>query len=141
MRRKVIPILILLMSAYWFYEGWFTYGVWRAGGPGGGFMPVFSSVLAAIFAVVMLVKGDTAAKAIPISAFIPVVMVAFALTLSVAIGLLPALTLALFVWIWRLERYPLGKSVFITACPMLVVYGVFRLWLQVPFPTGMLFGG
>ena len=141
MRARAIPVLIILMSAYWFYEGWFDYGVWYAGSPGGGFMPVFSSILAAIFATVMLFKPGAVAKAVPMSAFIPVVMVGFALTLSLAIGLLPALTIMLFVWIWRLERYPVAKSLFITACPMLVVYGVFKLWLQVPFPTGMLFGG
>lgn len=141
MKQKAIPALILLMSAYWFYSGWFVYGVWYAGGLGGGFMPVLSSSLAAIFAIALLIKGDAAAKAVPWSAFIPVAMVALAVTLSHAIGLLPAIGIMLFVWVWLLERYPLGRALFIAACPMVAIYGVFRLWLQVPFPTGTLFGG
>ncbi|KAA5604260.1 hypothetical protein F1188_16970 [Roseospira marina] len=137
MSRRAIPILVLLMSVFWFYKGVFDYGVWYNDGPGGGFMPVFASSLAALFAVILLVKPDTTAQAIPPAAFIPLGMVGAAFTLSMLVGLLPALAVMLFLWLWLLERYRPLTSLFITFWPMLVVYGIFRLWLNVPFPTGL----
>ena len=137
MKRNAIPILVILMSVFWLYKGIFAYGVWYAGGPGGGFMAALSSILAILFSIVMIVKPDAAAKPVARTTFIPLAMVGAALTLSMVVGLLPALAAMMFVWIWKLERYPPARALFITACPMAVVYGIFRLWLQVPFPTGM----
>jgi hypothetical protein len=124
------------MSAYWFYMGVAKYGLWFDGGPGGGFMPVFSSVFAALFALFLLKRGD-AVSSIPYSAYIPVGMVILAVGLTWIIGMLPALAVVLFLWFWQLEQFSLSRSALLTVIPMAVVVAIFRVWLRVPFPTGI----
>jgi hypothetical protein len=138
MNRRALPLLILVMCAYWFYKGMGEYGLWFDGGPGGGFMPVLSSVFAAVFALFLLRSDRGERTTIPYSSFIPLVMVIFAVILSWLLGLLPALTVMLLIWLRRLERFPLFTSLLLTFLPMLVIYALFGLWLKVPFPTGML---
>lgn len=137
MKYKAIPVATILMSLCWLYMGFFKYGLWYDVGPGGGFMPFLSAALAIAFSIFLLLTPDKEKAVLSRTAFLPLAMALAALVCSMLVGLLAALALMLFLWLWKLERYSLQKSLVITVIPMLVVYGVFRLWLQVPFPTGI----
>lgn len=54
------------------------------------------------------------------------------------VGMLISLTVMLFCWLKFLSGYSLKKSFLITICVMAVLYGIFKLWLVVPLPKGLL---
>lgn len=137
MKQRIIPICIILLCVYWIYMGIFQYGFWVDNGPGGGFMPVFSSVLAAAFAVGLLWKPHRDQVVMAFRALSPVIMVVLAVMLSYIVGLLAALTIMVLVWLWKVEKFTLLKTLLFTAILMGSVWAVFRLWLQVPLPMGM----
>ena len=67
-----------------------------------------------------------------------VVSVAGILILNFFIGLFPALVIYYVAWLKFVEKYPWKKVILITIFYGGIMYGVFSLWLQVPFPTGIL---
>ena len=138
MKERAIPIAVLLICVYWFIAGMFRYGLWVDDGPGGGFMLVFSSVVAAIFAVFLLKNPEAPKFLVRLSSFRPVFMIAGTVALSYLIGLMPALALMAFIWLRLLEKYSLATTLMITGGLMLAVWGCFSYWLGVPFPTGFL---
>ena len=54
------------------------------------------------------------------------------------IGLFLSLTVMLFCWLKFLSGYRVAKSLTITVCVMAVLYGIFKAWLIVPLPKGLL---
>ena len=64
--------------------------------------------------------------------------VAGILILNFLIGLFPALVIYYVVWLKFIEKYPWKKVILITIVYGGIMYGVFSLWLKVPFPTGIL---
>ena len=60
-----------------------------------------------------------------------------AIVLSVLlIGFFPALTLYVFGWLKWYEKYTGRLATLITVVTVASMYGVFSLWLRVPFPQG-----
>ena len=54
------------------------------------------------------------------------------------IGLFLTMTLMLFSWLKFLSKYSWKKSILVTVCWMAFLYAVFKLWLQLPLPQGLL---
>ena len=52
--------------------------------------------------------------------------------------LLPACILVSFLWLLLIEKYSWKKALLISVIMFVCVYGIFRLWLNVPFPKGLL---
>ncbi|MEW9094262.1 MAG: tripartite tricarboxylate transporter TctB family protein [Clostridiaceae bacterium] len=137
--KKIIPILSIITGCYWVIYG-FKYGFWIRKGPGGGFLPVISGILAVIFAILVLTsqKNDKDKIKFNWKAFLPVIGVMSMLLISYLLGLILAIAIYVFLWLKYIEKYKTSKSLIIGSCCSIVVYGIFVLWLSVPLPTGIL---
>jgi putative tricarboxylic transport membrane protein len=56
--------------------------------------------------------------------------------LALLIGFFPALTLYVFGWIKWYEKYSWRLTILITVITIGAMYGIFAMWLRVPFPEG-----
>ncbi len=156
-----INILIFLFGGYWVQQGIFEYKFWLKGVPGSGFIPVlFGALLMALsgylFFQSLRKKGqktaiETTKEAVAdakserseekyptwVRPLVPAVYTLLAIGLMVVVGVIPAMVLTAFVWLFYISKVKLSKSVLITVVITLLVYFVFVLWLRIPFPKGV----
>ncbi len=138
--RCVLYILTAILGIIWVVLGFGTYGFWSAEeGPGAGFFPAIVGCVLVFFSIVEFIKsiGSDAVK-FDKEALYLVASVAGILILNFFIGLFPALVIYYVAWLKFVEKYPWKKVILITIFYGGIMYGVFSLWLQVPFPTGIL---
>ena len=136
-QRYIIPGILSLISLYWIYTSITAYGFWNEG-PRGGFMPLLAGLITLGFSLAAMLR--TAGKELPWhrTVFIPVAIVLTLIGAVQIVGMLPALFLMLVGWTKGLERYSWKFSLILSACVIFMVWAVFKLWLSVPFPTGLL---
>lgn len=151
-----INILIFLVGGYWVQQGISVYKFWLKGVPGSGFMPVLFGVLLMVFSGYLLVQavrklkqdpGSEAKEGKPATAegkypvwirpLVPAVYTLLAIGLMVLTGVIPAMFLTAFLWLFCISKVKLGKSLLITTIVTLFVFLVFVLWLKIPFPRGV----
>lgn len=133
---EIIFILVGIMSVYF---GIFEYQFWMGTVPGGGFMPVLVGGLIIIINILTILgKKNRLAFKIDTKSFITVAFILVMLALSLLIGLIPSLTVMIFIWLKWFERYSLPTSIATTLITSVFTYAIFGIWLKVPFPTGLL---
>lgn len=137
--RYIIPILTTILGCVWVFLGVTEYGVWSAKGPSGGFFPVFVGgllMLASFFALIQAKNTkETKYKLIsllPLGACIAIVLI------SQVFGMLTCILVYLITWLRWFEKYKWKSTLIISGVTMLLIYGVFVKWLQVPFTQGLL---
>ena len=138
--RCVLFILTAILGVVWAVLGFGTYGFWSAEeGPGAGFFPAIIGCVLVFFSIIEVIKsfGKYAVKFDKEALYI-VGSVAGILILNFLIGLFPALVIYYIAWLKFVEKYTWKKVILITIIYGGIMYGVFSLWLQVPFPAGIL---
>ena len=116
---------------------------------GGGLLPAFASGLLILLVIIEIVntfrkeKIDKAyfqktIRDVNWKDMIPLGIGVLCLIGSWLIGLFLTLTVMLFCWLKVLSKYSWKKSAVVTVCVMAFLYGVFKLWLQLPLPHGLL---
>ena len=136
--RFIVPSILSLISLYWLWMAVTRYGIWHEEGPKGGFMPMIAALVTLGFCVAEFVKGSAHHKKLRHTVFIPEGVILVLLASVSYLGLLPAMWCMLLLWVRYLERYSLPFALAFSSGVVLVVWLVFRLWLSVPFPTGLL---
>ena len=117
------------------------YGWWNRISIGGGFMPTVVGVLLVLFCVLMVIskaKRKETGEKLDLKVFLPVGAMLLILLCNYLLGLIPACILVSFLWLLFIEKYNWKKALLISAIMFACVYGIFRLWLNVPFPKGLL---
>lgn len=130
----------ILVALFWMQQGLFRYGFWIKGAPGGGFLPVIFGLIVLISSIVVILKARKAPSrsvAISRSSFIPTGFAVIGVGLIQIFGISVAVFVFTFVWMKFLSRYSWLKSILVSVVFTGFIYGIFRLWLQVPFPPGM----
>lgn len=138
--RCVLFIATAVLGIIWAVLGFGTYGFWSsAEGPGAGFFPAIIGCAITLFSIIEFIKsyGKYEVK-FDKEALLIVVSVAAILIMNFLVGLLLALLVYYIVWLRVVEKYPWKKVLLTTLFYGAVMYGVFVLWLKVPFPTGIL---
>ncbi len=135
--QRVIPSILILVSAYWLYMAVAKYGLWDDEGPGGGFMPMLAALITIGFSIAAIVKTKVESVFIPKTIFIPVVIIIVLLLAVPYVGLLPFVFLMLLFWFRGLEHYSWSFTIIISSAVIFVVWAIFQLWLNVPFPEGI----
>jgi hypothetical protein len=138
----VIVLAEIVISAIWIVLG-LQYGFWEDGRPEGGFIGVIFGIIILIFALIMglrlLIRKDiNLSFHINKSSAIPVFAAVLCVVLIYIFGIVAAVFLFTAVWMRFISAYAWKKSVIVSLVFTLFVYEVFRLWLGVPFPTGIL---
>lgn len=135
---RLIELICAVVSAVWVYMGIFHYGFWAGKAPGGGFMPALFGGLTLVFCLVLLLKGKTKSVSVNKNVFFPAAVVVGAMISTLVTGMIVTLLVMVFAWLKFYEKYSYIRAGIISVVVVAFVFGVFGVWLQVPFPAGLL---
>lgn len=136
--NRLIELTCAVVSAVWIYMGVFQYGFWTENTPGGGFVPVLFGGLTLIFCLALLLKGKAKSVTVNKNVFFPVAVVVAAMIFTALVGMIVTLLVMVFAWLKFYEKYSYLRAGVISVAAIAFVFGIFGVWLQVPFPTGLL---
>lgn len=145
----IVNLVLLGVGLYWCITAVTTMPLWKGISLAGGLLPAVASgvmVLLLLFELLDILKKNKINKEYFVSSFkavnwkdmIPVAVGIGNLIGIQLIGMLLTLTIMLFCWLKFLSGYSVKKSAVITICVMLFLYGVFKMWLKLPLPKGLL---
>jgi len=135
--NKIIELGCAILSAVWVYMGISQYGFWAEGVPGGGFVPSLFGGITLILCLTLLLKGKGNAVVTNKAVFFPIMMVVAVVIATLLTGMMTALIIMVFSWLKFYEKHTLKRAGIISIVIAGFVFGIFGLWLQVPFPTGI----
>lgn len=137
--KKIVPLVTFFIGAVWAYLGIFKYSWMNEGTPGSGFFPTIIAVLLMVASLIALINDFKSEKVVYLKRYMyPIIAVLAIVLASYLIGLTLSIFLYLIYWLGFYEKYPMKLTMVFSISTTVVVYGVFVLWLKVPFPTGFL---
>ena len=138
--KQVMPLLLAAMAIVWLVVGLGEFGFWIEGtGPSPAFVPTIISVALLVMSVIQFIFSFKEKPAKYHRDELMYIGVIAALLLAVyLIGMLPAMTIFLFVWMKFVEKAPWSHTLIVTVGTMALLIGVFAIWLQVRFPMGLI---
>jgi hypothetical protein len=135
----IMELIFIFIGLVSIYLGYAEYEFWIKTVPGGGFMPILAGGLIVLISLMVIFDKKKAQKIkIVGKAFYPVAAVLITIALNVVVGVLPAITFMVFGWLKWIEKYNYKKSIITAIITSACAYGIFWVWLRVPFPTGLL---
>ena len=145
----IVNLVLLGVSLFWLITAVTTMPLWQGISLAGGLLPAVASgvmTLLLFFELRDILKRNKINKEYFLNSFsevnwkdmIPIVVGLCILAGIKLIGMLLTLTIMLFCWLKFLSGYSVKKSAIVTSCVMLFLYGVFKLWLKLPLPQGLL---
>lgn len=137
--RVILPAITATLGVLWVVVGLFVYGWWIDGRPASGFFPTVVGFLLAVVSG-MAIAGEF--RSAPPGFFLyhayPTLAAVSVVLAAMLIGFFPALAIYCFCWIRWFEKYSWRFSILLTVGTIGGVYAIFRLWLRVPFPGGLI---
>lgn len=146
--QRYAGLFLLGVAGVVIYQSLFILRLTDAGQPGSGFLPFGLGVLLAILSVLLILNHlGPDPKAVPFlgeSWLRPIlalaIMVAFTAGLP-WIGAVAGVLLLVVIWLLVIEGKPIWTAVVTGVATGAVVYLLFEVALQAPFPKGVIFGG
>ena len=138
--KQVVPLLLALLSIVWLVVGLGKFGFWTSGtGPSPAFVPTIISVLLLVLSVVQFISSfKEEPSKYHKDEFLFIGTLVILLACVYIIGMLPAMTIFLLVWMKAVEKAPWKDTLIVTIGTMAILIGVFAVWLQVRFPAGLI---
>lgn len=142
-----ILLVQIAVSVLWIQQGFARYGFWEDKTPSGGFVPIIFALLVLGVSLVILFRklirkesngGDGAVKVFHFDNFIPATGAIVGALMIQLVGIAPAVFFFSAIWMRYLSKYSWVKSLLSSAVFTVFIYGVFRFWLRVPFPRGII---
>jgi len=140
---RIAAVVLLVFSAGFLWEA-SRYPFGSPGAPGPGFLPVILGAAFAVLSIVLLVRpGSAPEQVLPPDRAAAVRIVATLVAIAIAIVLLDRLgflvtgTLLMLALLLVLDRRPI-LAVVLAPLSVVLVYAVFKVWLRVPLPSGVL---
>lgn len=138
--RALIPVVTAIVAIVFIAVGMIDFGFWDAG-PTPGFFPIIIAVvlLLASIASFIQVARDKDGKDVQYNrAELMVILGAAGIIIgSMVIGLILSCLVYLVLWLKLVEHAPWKHVIIIEAILAAIIIGVFVVWLQVQFPTGL----
>lgn len=149
----ILSAVLILVSVVWIVMG-FNLGLWIPGvSADSGFMPVLFGTLTLVCSALLLVQSikkynnrdKSADKKVDmnldkekvmafIKTYAPVPFAIFTALCLQYLGLIPAIFLLIFGWMKLMNNFTWKKSILIGVIVTVVIYAIFDMWLQIPFP-------
>lgn len=135
----------IFVAVVWIQQGIVRYGFWEDGKPGGGFVPVVFAALVLVVSTAILIREVLGKKStqktyrFQAGAYLPAAAAVIGAFMIQVLGIVAAVFFFSAVWMRYLSRYSWAKTLLSSAIFTLFIYGVFRLWLHVPFPQGFIY--
>jgi len=146
--QRVAGVFLLIVAAVVIQQSIYVLRLFDAGQPGSGFMPFGLGIILAILSALLILthlRSDPAKVRFweegwlrPILAL--GIMVAFVVGFN-WLGAVLSVVILVVAWLLILERKSVVISIATGALTGAVVYFLFEVALQAPFPRGVLFGG
>ena len=140
-----IVVIELLVAIVWIQQGIVHYDFWKDGVPGGGFVPVIFAALVLAVALAILFReifgkqNTEKSYRFKVGSYLPAAAAVIGVFMIQVLGITLAVFLFATIWMHYLSKYSWVKSLVSSAIFTVFIYGVFRLWLHVPFPHGFIY--
>jgi multisubunit Na+/H+ antiporter MnhB subunit len=135
---RILSVITALIGLFWAQQGFMKYRFWTDQTPGGGFIPVLFGVTVFVLSLLAFFRKKQSEKAeFNYRSFIPVAAAIAAIGSIQLLGIVVSVFLFTLLWMRFLSSYPWIKSLLVSAIFTAFIFGVFRLWLRVPFPKGI----
>lgn len=145
----VIDGLLFCVGLYWFGTSVIKLPLWKGMSLGGGLLPAFASGVMLVLLIVNMVgifRKEKVNKAyfaeslqkISKRELIPLAIGLLVLVGNWLIGLFLTLTVMLFCWLKFLSGYKVKTALPVTILVMAFIFAVFKVWLKLPLPSGLL---
>ena len=143
MTMRIAALILFAFAAGFLWEA-SRYPFGTPGAPGPGFLPVVLGVVFAILSLALLIRPGRPVEGIlppdrgaAIRIVVTIAAIAVAILLFDRLGFLVAGTLLMLVLLLVLDRRPI-RAVVLAPVSTVLVYAVFKVWLRVPLPPGLL---
>lgn len=143
MAIRIAALVLLVFAAGFLWEA-SRYPFGSLGTPGPGFLPVTLGTAFAVLSLVLLIRpGLPPEEVLPPdrAAALRIGITIVAITLSILLldrlGFLVTGTLLMLAMLLFLDRRPI-RAVLLAPVSTFLVYAVFKVWLRVPLPAGLL---
>ena len=143
MAIRIAALVLLVFAAGFLWEA-SRYPFGSLGAPGPGFLPVTLGTAFAMLSLVLLIRpGRLPEDALPpdraaaLRIVVSVIVIALAIVLLDRLGFLVTGTLLMLTMLLFLDRHPV-RDVLLAPVSVVLVYAVFKIWLRVPLPAGVL---
>ena len=152
----VLEILMMGASVLWIVMGINKYGIWAGQAPGGGLFPVIGGSIILICCIADIIIRIVKKQPINGGKFegedeyimlgwvprvlrpLAVVVYGFlSLLVLKYLGFLLCAFLTSFIWLVFISKRKIVRSVLTSLTVTAVLYGIFVLWLKIPFPKGL----
>ncbi|MDR1931592.1 MAG: tripartite tricarboxylate transporter TctB family protein [Spirochaetales bacterium] len=136
----IIPFCSGALSVFWIVYGLTRHGFWDSSkGPLPGFVPVLMAALLFVVSVLGFI-GSLKVKTTPDRLENWTILLAAGITFALVflIGMIAALLVFVFVWLKFYEKTGWKNTGLILLISFGIAWGVFVLWLGVPFPRGII---
>lgn len=139
--KQIVPLVLAVFAVVFAVTGFTQLGFWHSvDGPGPGFFPTIMAVvmlLACIASFVQSLKDEGSAK-YERNELMVIAGGAGIIAGSAIIGLLPSCYLFVVLWLKVFEKSSWKATLVVLAVCIAISVGVFRIWLGVHFPMGLL---
>lgn len=138
--KQIIPMITGAMALVFIYLGIADFGFWHdIHGPRPGFVPTIVGVLLFAISILALVQSFKEGGAVYPKENWMVVLSGGAIILATYVfGLIPSCIGYVVIWLKAYEKASWKDTIIVTAVIASIAIGVFVLWLNVPFPKGII---
>ena len=141
--KQIVPLIIAAICAVFLVNGLTKFGFWNATqkSPTAAFVPsIICVLLIAICLITVITSLKQDGKATYHKEEFLMILAAIAIIAGIYVfGMLPTLAVFVVLWLKVLEKAPWKTTIIILVIVMVIVIGVFVLWLGVRFPNGMIY--
>ena len=143
MSIRITALILLAFAAGFLWEaGRYPFG--SPGAPGPGFLPVILGTAFAALSLVLLIRPGRlpedvlpSDRAAALRIVVSIVTIVLAIALLDRLGFLVVGTLLMLTLLLFLDRRPV-RDILLAPVSAVLVYVVFKVWLRVPLPSGVL---
>lgn len=143
MAIRIAALVLLVFAAGFLWEA-SRYPFGSLGTPGPGFLPVTLGTSFAVLSLVLLIRPGLPPedvlppdRAAALRIGITIVAITLSILLLDRLGFLVTGTLLMLAMLLFLDRRPI-RAVLLAPVSTFLVYAVFKVWLRVPLPAGLL---
>ncbi|MCF7946046.1 MAG: tripartite tricarboxylate transporter TctB family protein [Spirochaetia bacterium] len=137
--RVIFPIITGIVGVLWIIIGLTNHDWWVEGRPQSGFFPSIVGGLLLFISFLAVINELKEEKTVFLLSHIyPVLAAVGMVVLAQLVGFFPALILYVFGWLKWFEKYRLVFSTLTALITGAAMYGIFYMWLRVPFPEGLI---
>ena len=138
--KTIIPLVSLAVGIVWIYYSLSEYGFWHpTKGPVVGFVPTLIAgvlVVVSILGVFQSFKGKDQPDRLENWAIFLAACIVFSFVFL--LGMIISLLVFVFVWLKFYEKTGWKDTIIVLVISFAITYGVFAVWLKVPFPRGVI---